>query len=92
MDRHAAALVRAASVHRAVGRDDGEDAAVQDVLVLRLVEEALIQMRRLAIPPPRQRPHDLKADLLRLCPKSHLSIVFSCSGKKTDCATRRAVI
>ena len=53
---------------------------MQDVLVLRLVNEALIQVRGLIVPAPDKPPHDVKADALRLCLESHVHIplLFFC--------------
>ena len=60
------------SVHGPVGGHDREDAAVQDILILRLIEEALIQVRRFKVAPPRESAYDRKTDQFRLCPESHV--------------------
>ena len=64
------------SVHPSIGGDDRQNTPPQDVLVFRLVEEALIHMRRLQLPVPNQRPHDAKAHALCLCLNSHISYPF----------------
>ena len=53
------------SVDAAVRRDDREDAAAQDVLILRFIQETLIQVRGLQPPAADKSAHDLKPDSFR---------------------------